>query len=692
MSTLTQAEIDGFAGDAAAAVRAHWPSATAAGWTADATDTAVRDAVWKSGQSQGWFDLVAAGEFRAVLAIGYQLGKLACPVPVVDGAVVSWLLPDADPVRVVVVAGTSGRYVDAFGADHALVLGTDTVVLHPVAGRRERPGMARPSWEELELGQAVLARAVEPARLELARWLIRLGLAARACGAAARTHELAVEHARQRVQFGKIIGSFGAVQQRVAAAQIDVTGAELLLQHAAAAIENDGDDRLACAIAVEHAVATASRVQLAAHHTLAAIGYFDEHEGPWLFRRVHADISRVELFAEPGETVADQLAEGSGGLPDLRGTGRSGQSQADRLRVELRELFAAHAHLPLDERKARLRAEMVQRGLFGMGWPPEHGGRSASVEEQVALNDEIQYWRAPVRDEMTTVMLLGEAIVRHGSAQQQAEFLPRIRRGEIRFCLGYSEPEVGSDLASVRTKAVRHGDEWVINGQKTWTTNAHVASHIWLAVRTDPEASPRHAGISVFLLPMSTPGITVQQHTALSGEVSCSVFFDDVRVPDAMRVGPIDGGWAVVVDALAGERIVMGSVAAILRRLLDDVLAVVRRDPVAALGTRGSAARARFGEVAVGLQATRALVAAAIGNDESPNRFAPMAAVQGGELAEQFGEAMLATLGPQAALAGGSEWPAELEYYLRLSIMYVVGGGTNDIQRAMIARGLGLPR
>jgi len=221
---------------------------------------------------------------------------------------------------------------------------------------------------------------------------------------------------------------------------------------------------------------------------------------------------------------------------------------------------------------------------------------------------------------------------------------------------------------------------------------------VWLACRTDPEATPRHAGITVFLIPMDTPGITVHRHTGLSGEISCTVFYDDVRVPDSARVGEVNGGWRVITDALAGERVTMGGVAAILRRQFDDVLAAVRADPVRYAGPRGSAGRAVLGRLAARLQATRVLVAAAITATTAGRGVAleaPMAGVLGGELAEEFGEAVLDLLGPQAALGephDGSPIPATLEYELRLSLMYVIGGGTNDIQRGLIARGLGLPR
>jgi alkylation response protein AidB-like acyl-CoA dehydrogenase len=195
---------------------------------------------------------------------------------------------------------------------------------------------------------------------------------------------------------------------------------------------------------------------------------------------------------------------------------------------------------------------------------------------------------------------------------------------------------------------------------------------------------------------MDTPGITIKEHRALSGEISCTVFYDDVRVPDSARVGEVNGGWKVITDALAGERVVMGGIAASMLRQLDDLLAAVRPDPGARVGPRGSAARAKLGELAVTLQANRALVATAIGATAAGGgaRFeAPMAGVLGGELAEAFGEGLLDILGPRGALSGpGAPGGGAFEYGLRLSIMYVVGGGTNDIQRGLIARGMGLPR
>ena len=657
--------------------------------------------LWADGAAQGWFGLGGEDALDAALAAIGELGRVACPLPLMDGFVASRLLSGQEKVvgqiaagelRVLAAAEGQTGYLDGgTAATHVLTLpaGGGTARLRPVLSCREVPGLAVPPWTAVELGAAQQEADLDAAAADQAAGLLRLGLAARAAAAAQRAHEMAIEHAKTRRQFGQAIGSFGAVQQRTASCQIDVSAARQLIDRAVSAYQNRRPDwPLQAEIAVEFTAAAARRVQLGAQHTLAAMGYFEEHEAPWLFRRVHGDITRLRTLPLRAGEVADVLVETGATLPSFD-LGPAGES----FRGEVREFLATTPRDP-----DVMVPAMAERGWFGFGWPASSGGRGASLAEQVVLNEEVTYARAPVTIPLASVMLLGNSILRHGTAAQQAAFLPLIRAGKMRFCLGYSEPEAGSDLASLRTRAQRDGAGWVINGQKLWTTGGHLASHVWLATRTDPGAAPPHAGITVFLVPMDTPGITVQQHRALSGEVSCTVFYDNVRVPDAARVGEVNGGWKVITDALAGERVVMGGIAASLHRQLDDLLDFVRADPAATVGPRGSAARAKVGELAVTLQANRALVAAAIGATAAGGGArleAPMAGVLGGELAEAFGEAMLDILGPPAALSGevpGTPGGGAFEYGLRLSIMYVVGGGTNDIQRGLIARGLGLPR
>lgn len=675
--------------------------------------------LWRSAAAQGWFELGTADAPDAALAAVRALGRVACPLPVLDGFVAARLLPDpagveSGEVRVLVALTGAGAVEHraaehpaaehpaagepavvehaeaAEAATHVLLLppGGGTAVLREIAGTEPQPGLAVPSWSRVRLGAVTTTADIDTARADEAVLLLRLGLAARASAAARRAHEMAVEHARTRHQFGRPIGSFGAVAQRTASCQIDVAAAELLLAQARRRWGAGAPDRASWVeIAVEHVRDTAPRVQLGAQHTLAAVGYFEEHEAPWLFRRVHADLTRLREFPRSAGELADVLVETGASLPPFD-AGPVGEA----FRAEVRALFAGCAHT--SSGSTRLDRDVVRavadRGWLGFAWPEEYGGRDASLAEQVVLQEEAAYSGAPVTTALASVMLLGNSILRHGSPEQRERFLPLIRRGELEFCLGYSEPEAGSDLASLRTRAVRDGDHWVINGQKLWTTGGHTANWVWLATRTDPDARPRHAGITVFLVPMDTPGITVQEHRALSGEISCTVFYDDVRVPDAARVGEVGGGWTVITDALAGERITMGNIAATLHRRLDDLLAVVRADVEGTVGPRGSARRARLGRVAVAIQATRALVSAAIdatAQGGGARLEAPMAGVLGGETAEEFGEAALEILGPAAALE-----TAPFEYALRLSVMYVVGGGTNDVQRGLIARGLGLPR
>nr|WP_246321634.1 acyl-CoA dehydrogenase family protein [Nocardioides panzhihuensis] len=446
-----------------------------------------------------------------------------------------------------------------------------------------------------------MSSTVGPEEIEAALVLVRLGLATRALAAARRTHELAIEHSKNRVQFGKQIGSFQAVQQRTASCHIDVTAAELLIERAGeACLAGTADWTLSTELATDFTTAAARRIQFGAHHTLAAVGYFEEHEGPWLFRRVHADIARIPAF-EPGSgTTVDRLLEGGAGLPDftLDEVGESFRAEVTRAIDDLR---GPRGRDDFDETEAI--ADFAGRGWFGVGWPEAYGGRSASLTEQVVLHDEIAYNRVPVKWTLSSVMLLGNSILLHGTEEQKERFFPIIRADKLKYCLGYSEPEVGSDLASVATRAVRSGDDWVINGQKIWTTNAHTAKYIWLATRTDPEAKPRHAGITMFLVPMDTPGITVQQMTSLSGEVSCAVLLDDVRVPDSARVGDENGGWKVITNALVGERISMGGIATQLHRQLDDLLVSLRADLDGLVGPRGSAGRTSLRSMVANLQA-----------------------------------------------------------------------------------------
>jgi len=693
------AELAAFEESVAGLLESVWGDATAAG----SGDVAR---LWTAAAEQGCFELAAAGALDFAVTAERRLGRVACPLPVLDGYAAAELTGDAaisaGRIRVVITTDPNA-FVDAGGAaTHVLVVPAagGSAALRPIAEQQTVERLAIPAWSRVVLGDSIATYEVDRTRADRILVLVRLGRAVRALAAAERVHELAIEHAKTRVQFGRPIGSFGAVQQRTAQCQIEVRSANLLLQDAVSALRGGRADAvLRAELAIAYIAAVAPRIQLGAHHTLAAVGYFTEHPAPWLFRRVHADVTMLSTLPLAHGTIGDLLVETGARLPAVD-LGESGET----FRTELVNTLTEHglcdkAPTPMDVDPDAVETFAAKGGL-GFGWPTEHGGREASLAEQVVLNEETTYRRVGVTKALGSVMLIGSSILRHGTEEQKAKFLPIIRSGKLNFCLGYSEPEAGSDLASLRTRAVRDGDDWVINGQKLWTTGAHVSDWVWLAARTDPEAKPRHAGITVFLFPLDTPGVTIQQHTALSGEISCTVFYDNVRVPDSARIGEVNGGWAVIVDALAGERITMGNIAAALHRQLDDLLNYVAVDPEGRAGERGSAQRAVICDLAVRVQATRTLVAAAVAasaTDVGAMFDAALAGVMGGDLAEDFGEATLRLFGPAAALSGDGTDPAipgggAFEYGLRQSIMYVVGGGTNDVQRGLIARGLGLPR
>jgi alkylation response protein AidB-like acyl-CoA dehydrogenase len=572
-----------------------------------------------------------------------------------------------------------------------------------VASVTVTPGLPVPAWSVLTLGEEVVGPTA--ADTELAIALMRLGLAVRALGAAGLAHELAVEHSKNRVQFGRPVGSFQLVQKRAVESQIDITVHDLLLQSALRDYRDgtggSGGFLLSAELVAAHADLRASAIQLAAHHTLAATGYFEEHAAPWLFRRVHADIARMTDLSLAAGEVGDIVIE-TGAKPSAPGFG----AEAEAFRAEVREFLATTEFTPRGHTIApspALVSALAERGYIAFSWPTAWGGRAGSLEQQVVLTEELGYHRVPVARLRAAADIVGHALLQHGTDEQRARFLPAIAAGRFAFYLGYSEPEVGSDLASLRTSATRDGDGWRINGTKMWGTGAHDAEYVWVAARTDPDSATSgrpHRGITVFLLPTDRPGWSCTEHRALSGEVSCTTHFDNVRTEPSEVVGEVNGGWQVITGALASERAGMAGMTAAVRRSFDDLVDELRSDDdLAQRSARGSAVRRTVTELAVRVQAARLLAdagaRAAVDVGPANRLFISMAKITAGELAEDFGECALRILGSRFALGAGVQGaPAEglFEYGLRESIMQVVGGGTGDIQRTLVARLMGLPR
>ena len=361
----------------------------------------------------------------------------------------------------------------------------------------------------------------------------------------------------------------------------------------------------------------------------------------------------------------------------------------------------ANRRRPLRDRRwnPEFSRRMGAAGWLGLDWPKEFGGQARSAGEQLAFIEELEFAEAPTDAYMTAETIVGPAIVNFGSDEQRQTFLPAFLRGERTFALHYSEPEAGSDLASLRTSARRDGDEWVISGQKLWSTYGDRAEYAFLAARTDAQARPIHAGISVFLMPLNTPGISIRPSMAMYGRTFSATFYDDVRVPAGALLGPENGGWKVITSALAAERVMIGNTVAHLQHIFAKLVRHVRASGDGANALRNDPViRDRIGALGAEIEVARQFTlrnAELVQAGRSPVYEAAMSKVFVGELQERLGEAALDILGSGGLLSedAPSAPLGEMEQELRHSLMGVLGGGTSEIQRNIIAlRGLGLPR
>jgi alkylation response protein AidB-like acyl-CoA dehydrogenase len=337
-----------------------------------------------------------------------------------------------------------------------------------------------------------------------------------------------------------------------------------------------------------------------------------------------------------------------------------------------------------------------ERGWLTLAWPAEYGGQERTHFEQVVYNEEMARSSAPGRAHMMAVGLVGPSIMVHGNEEQKAEYLPRIARGEVCFCQGFSEPGAGSDLAGLQLRATRQGDEYVLNGQKIWTSDAHRADFCWIGTRTDPEA-PKHRGISAFILDIAhAAGVTVRPLLSMGGHHHFNeVFFEDVRVPAANRVGDENRGWYYMTTTLDFERSGAGAfVGAMMSvdRIRDHFVGRARLmgDPARRDDLADGAVAAHVGRWisyrVVSLQSAGLV----------PNYEASMSKMFGASLSQQ-----LSQLGMRVAGLYGQLTPAEerapdggkFEDAYIWGAAATIRGGTNEIQRNIIAtRGLGLPR
>jgi 3-oxocholest-4-en-26-oyl-CoA dehydrogenase alpha subunit len=379
----------------------------------------------------------------------------------------------------------------------------------------------------------------------------------------------------------------------------------------------------------------------------------------------------------------------------------------EQLRLELREYFAG---LMTPERRASLAhtdgeygdglaykdvvRQLGRDGWLAIGWPAEYGGMNRSTLDQLIFTDEAAIAGVPVP--FLTINTVGPTIMRYGTPEQKERFLPKIAAGELHFSIGYSEPEAGTDLASLRTRAVRDGDEYVINGQKMWTSLIQYADYVWLACRTDPEAL-RHRGLSMIIVPTDAEGFSWTPVRTLAGVTTSATYYSDVRVPVTNLVGEEHKGWPLITNQLNHERVALTSAAPVLSSLAD--VTEWARSTKLADGRRVidqewvqlSLARVHARAELLKLMNWR------IASQSGP--LGPAAAsatkVYGTELTIEATRLMMEVIGPNAEVRSGSPGAVlagRLERIHRSALILTFGGGTNEIQRDIIgAAALGLP-
>lgn len=339
--------------------------------------------------------------------------------------------------------------------------------------------------------------------------------------------------------------------------------------------------------------------------------------------------------------------------------------------------------------------KLAQRRWLTLPWPEEYGGLGASIMQQMTYNEEMAYHGAPTGLNMG-VAWVGPSLMIYGTEEQKKRFLPAIASHDEIWCTLYSEPEAGSDLASLQTRAVKDGDEWVLNGQKIWTSGAQRSDWGWIATRTDPEA-PKHKGISMFILPMDAPGITIRPLINMASMHGFSeVFFEDVRIPASYLVGQENNGWYQLAVALDFERSSVAGVAR-ARRWWEDLIGF-SRDNRSFVEARPEV-RHRLAEIGVELEAGQNLcyrVASLQQAGKIPNYEASIAKLYSSELGQRLAGTGMELLGLYGQLHPRSKYAylkGRMERYYQLSVAETIGGGTSEIMRNIIAtRGLGLPR
>ena len=587
---------------------------------------------------------------------------------------------------------------------------------------------------DLTAGTIELVGKGEQTRLafEAARQEWQLLTAAQLVGVAGRALEIAVGYVRERRVFGRPVGSFQSVAHRLADHATAVDGTRLLVREAAWAVDERAPrDRALTTMAFCFAAEQAVAVTADALHYHGGYGFTTEYDIQLYYRRAQAyplvwgsvqrEYQRLAdqlfgertrpLFGDAPHTPPERTRPSCGGTTPH--TPRNGPvvnfdlgPESEAFRAQVAAFLDEHLTPDVRERVRRtgsmhdweLHRALASRGWLAAGWPEEYGGQGRSPLELMAMREELKRRHAPTEG-MGMTMLVARTILDVGSERMRAGVVPRAIGGEILICLGYTEPQGGSDVASARTKAERDGDEWVINGQKVFTTLAEEASYVFLLTRTSSgrdEGRGKHRGLTMFLVPLDAPGIEIQPIRTIGGERTNTVHYADVRVPDDARVGDVDGGWDVLLRALTYERSGTGEDSRLLNTIIE-----AAADPGAAHSASSDdpTVRERLARLAIDVEVAKLLGRRSCWVESTggtPTVEGSMHKLFHAESRVRFSSVLLDLLGPQGlrevgdprAVAGGA-----FAEEFRHAVILPIWGGSSEVQRRIIAeRGLGLPR
>ncbi|MGH3581220.1 MAG: acyl-CoA dehydrogenase, partial [Mycobacterium sp.] len=498
-------------------------------------------------------------------------------------------------------------------------------------------------------------------------------LAAEAAGLARWFLDVATEYAKVREQFGKPIGSFQAVKHMCAEMLLRSQQIAVAAADAAGAATDADDAQLSIAVAVASAVGIDAEKLNARDciQVLGGIGITWEHDAHLYMRRAYANAQFLGGRPKWLRRTAGLTRDG------LRRQLFVDVADADDIRPEVTAAVADIAALPEEKRQAAL----AETGLMAPHWPKPYG-RAASPAEQLVIDQELSAGGV-VRPDISIGWWAAPTILEHGTPEQIERFIPGTLTGEVYWCQLFSEPGAGSDLASLRTKAVRAEGGWVLNGQKVWTSNAHRADWGVCLARTNPDA-PKHKGITYFLVDMRSPGIDIRPLREITGEnLFNEVFFDDLFVPDEMVVGTVDGGWPLARTTLANERVAMATGGALdkgMEHLLDVIegreIDVAEQDRLAGLIVAAQ----------VGALLDRLIAQMAVGGHD-PGAASSVRKLIGVRYRQQLAETIM-----DSHDGSGIVDSPDVRYFLNTRCLSIAGGTEQILLTVAGERLLGLPR